>query len=331
MIKIVATAIDWQYRKPFRISRATITHSYCVRVQVSDLDGHVGHSEAEGLDYAGETQESMLAQIEAAAQQLNLTARAADVRQQLISILPLGGARNALDCALWDLEAKASGIPVWRLTNTQNFNAVETAYTLGISEPDQLRQAAKACGHYTLLKVKTNREQGLDPIRIVHQQVPHARLIVDPNQAWSGDDLVRYRNELSDLNVVLLEQPLSVDEDAILTTMRLPVPVAADESFTDTASINCLIGKYQVLNIKLDKTGGLTEALRAAQYGLSKGFKLMVGCSGGSSLAMAPGLILAQGADFVDLDGPLLLGHDCEFGLIYSGSKLEVPSQLLWG
>jgi L-Ala-D/L-Glu epimerase len=327
MLKLEAFQVDWPLKTPFTISRETLYDIPCIQVRLTDAQGRVGQAEAVGVDYAGETPETMLEQIEV----VRTRVEAGITRDDLQPILPAGGARNALDCALWDLEAKQSGIPAWKSAGLTALCPQPTAFTFGIMTEAELRLAARDYAHFPLLKIKTNRLLGLDPVRIVHEEAPNARFIVDPNQAWGAAELDLFAPHLTGLNVALLEQPVAVDQDDLLQGMTLPVPVAADEAFTDRLSIASFVGKYQVLNIKLDKTGGLTEALACAQEGKRQGFDIMVGCMVGSSLSMAPGTLIAQLSSFVDLDGPLLQSADCDHPIAYENGKIGAPSPELWG
>lgn len=319
--------IDWPLRQPFRIARATQTSIPCIQLTLTDDAGHRGRGEALGVDYAGETPSTMIAQIEAVRTRIEAGLSVNDAQ----ALLPAGGARNALDCALWDLRAKRSGVPAWRAAGLSNMAPKSTAYTIGIMDDRDLREAVRAHADHGLLKVKTDAARGLDPARIVHEEAPYARLILDANEGWDGAALVRFAGSLEALGVVLLEQPVSRDRDEVLRRIALPVPVAADEAFDDRRDLAALRGRYQVINIKLDKTGGLTEALACARDGLAHGFGLMVGCMAGSSLSMAPATIVAQFADFVDLDGPLLQVGDFMPPIGYAGGMIEPPSTALWG
>jgi L-Ala-D/L-Glu epimerase len=327
MLTLNVATVDWPLREPFTISRETITSIACVQVILNDDDGNTGRGEAIGIDYAGETPASMTAQIEATRRAIELGV----TRVGLQRLLPHGGARNAVDCALWDLEAKRSGVPVWQAAGLHRFEARPTAFSFGIMDDALLRATARRYADFSLLKVKTNKERGLDPVRILHEEVPNARFIVDPNQAWGAGELLRFAPDFEALNVALLEQPVAVADDELLRGLSLPVPVAADEAFNTQADILGFVGKYQVLNIKLDKTGGLTEALACAKAGKASGFGLMVGCMIGSSLSMAPGTIIAQHCDFVDLDGPLLQAADVDHPITYNGGMITPPTPLLWG
>lgn len=326
------TEVRWPLVTPFTIARDTAQDIACLQVRLTDGAGRSGRAEAIGVDYAGETVATMRADIEAVRGRIEAgLACAAETRAALQAWLPAGGARNALDCALWDLEAKQRGLPAWRIAGLPPPTPRATAFTLGIMDEAALRAGVRAHADFSVLKVKTDRAHGLDPARIVHEEAPRARLILDANASWGAADLARHAPHLAALGVALLEQPADPRDDDCLRGLALPVPVAADEAFIDRASLPRLAGKYQVLNIKLDKTGGLTEALACAEAGLAQGFRLMVGCMVGSSLSMAPATLIAQRCDFVDLDGPLLQSADCDHPIGYEGGCIGVPTSALWG
>jgi L-alanine-DL-glutamate epimerase-like enolase superfamily enzyme len=245
--------------------------------------------------------------------------------------MPPGAARNALDCAFWDLEAKCAGRPVHALAGHGAPQPLTTAFTISLGPPDAMAQAAAKASERALLKVKLGGAD--DPARIlaVRQAAPRAELIVDANEGWSGDDLARNLAACAQAGVTLVEQPLPAGRDDALAHMARPLPVCADESVHATASLAALIGKYDAVNIKLDKAGGLTEALAMAQEAERLGFALMAGCMVATSLAMAPAMLLAQRAHVVDLDGPLLLARDRPDGLRYDGSLVYPPQPALWG
>lgn len=319
--------VSWPMRTPFRISRITETQTDCIHVILTDAAGRRGRGEAIGVDYAGETQDTMIAQLEAVRGRIETGVSLAEAQH----LLPSGGARNALDCALWDLQAKQTGLATWMAMGLGRCQPVDTAYTCGIMDEAALRRMARDHAEHAWIKVKTDRDHGLDPVRIIHEELPRARLIVDPNESWGEVELRRFAGSLEGLNVALLEQPVSATDDEILRGLALPVPVAADEAFNDLATLSALAGKYQVLNIKLDKTGGLTEALNCARAGLGHGYQLMIGCMAGSSLSMAPAVLVAQICNFVDLDGPLLQAGDVEDPIIYERGRIGVPTAALWG
>ena len=326
-MKIATRIVTWPLRQPFTIARDTWTSITCIQATFTDAQGNIGRGEAVGVDYAGETPASMLAEIEAVRPRLDSSL----TLESLQLLLPAGGARNALDCALWDLNAKRSGVPAWRTAGLTSFEPRPTSFTFGIMTEQLLRSAARSYAHFPLLKVKTDRDHGLDPARIVHEEAPNASLILDANASWGETELRRFAPEFEKLKVVLLEQPVDPHEDEMLRAVSLPVPVAADEAFSDRRSIAGLKGKYQVLNIKLDKTGGLSEALACARSGLEQGYRLMVGCMVGSSLSMAPGVLVAQLCDYVDLDGPLLQASDVPHPIEYLDGRIGTPSPELWG
>jgi L-Ala-D/L-Glu epimerase len=327
MLKLETRIVDWKLKVPFTISRETLYSIPCIQVILTDENGITGRGEAVGVDYAGETPATMLGQIES----VRGLIEAGITLVSLQPLLPHGGARNGVDCALWDLIAKQSGVPAWKMAGLTSFDPRPTAFSFGIMDFAELRETAKQYAHFPLLKVKTNRELGLDPVRIIHEVAPNARFIVDPNQAWGVEELTHFIPDYERLNIVLLEQPVTIDNDEVLRGLALPVPIAADEAFNDRSDIPGFAGKYQVLNIKLDKTGGLTEALACARLGLDGGFRLMVGCMVGSSLSMAPGTIIAQMSDYVDLDGPLLQAEDVENPVSYDGGMITPPMAALWG
>lgn len=314
-------------REPFEIAREVITHQPVVMVRLSDAQGHSGVAEAAGVDYDGETPESMAAQIERVRAQLHDELSHAE----LLTLLPAGGARNALDCALWDLRAKQSGVPVWQAAGLPAWQPVTTAYTLGLGDEASTRRKARAARDYPLLKLKVDARRHLDVVRLVREEHPTARIVVDANQAWSMDLLKALLPELAAAGVELVEQPLARGQDEALLGFQSPIALAADESCTDRASLAHLRHRYQFINIKLDKCGGLTEGLALAAEARRQGFGLMVGNMCGTSLAMAPAFLLAQQCRYVDLDGPLLQTEDRAHPLHYQGGHITPPSPALWG
>jgi L-alanine-DL-glutamate epimerase-like enolase superfamily enzyme len=251
-------------------------------------------------------------------------------RGLLQSLLPPGGARNALDSALWDLEAKKTGRRAWEIAGLPG-NHLTTALTIGLDDAEVMGRKAGELRDYSILKLKLDGNDDLARVAAVHENHPAARIIVDPNQSWSFAKLEDLAPELARMQVELIEQPLPIGEDEELRDFRSPVPLCADESCQTSTCLPSLVGKYDYVNIKLDKTGGLTEGLKLADAALRSGFKLMVGCMGGSSLSMAPAFVVGQLCDFVDLDGPLLLKSDCPAPIHYRGSEMSPPSAELWG
>ncbi|MCH8155308.1 MAG: dipeptide epimerase, partial [Proteobacteria bacterium] len=320
----------------FTISRGTRTSAEPVVVELTDPgDAHAGghgrvvRGRGECVPYAryGETVDGVIAAIEG----LRAGIEAGLDRIGMQELLPAGAARNALDCAYWDLEAKRAGRPVWQLCGLAPLDAVTTAYTLSLETPEAMGRAAAANAARPLLKLKLAGPDDLARVEAVRANAPETRLIVDANEGWSLDDYVELAPRLARLGVVLIEQPLPAGQDAPLAGLPRPVPVCADESCHATESLAELAGRYDAVNIKLDKTGGLTEALALKQAALAQGYRIMVGCMLATSLAMAPAVLIAQGAAFVDLDGPLLLKRDRPEGLRYEGSTLHPPEPALWG
>jgi L-alanine-DL-glutamate epimerase-like enolase superfamily enzyme len=245
--------------------------------------------------------------------------------------MPPGAARNAIDCALWDLEAKEAKRRVWELADLPAPRPLTTAYTISLGTPEEMAQATRTAAHRPLLKIKLGGEGDEARIAAVRRAAPDATLIVDANEAWSEANLQRNLDACAETGVALVEQPLPAGQDAALERIKRPIPVCADESAHATASLAALQGRYDAVNIKLDKTGGLTEALAMSREAERLGLQIMVGCMVATSLAMAPALIVAQQAFIVDLDGPLLLAKDREPALRYEGSIVHPPDATLWG
>ena len=316
----------WPLDKPFRIARGVRTEARVIVVDVSDGE-HAGHAEAVPSKRYGETIESTIAQLE----QIFSKGEKFD-RQQLQRLLPAGAARNALDCALWDLEAKVSGKRAWELANIQIVNAVETAFTISLDTPEIMAAAAKANANAPILKLKLGGDYlDLPRIEAVRQEAPAARLIVDANESWSPSHYHNIISAVHRLGVELIEQPFPAGADDVLETLDHPIPVCADESCHTTADLPRLVNRYEVINVKLDKTGGLTEALRLTESARQKGFKILIGCMACTSLGIAPARLLASSADYIDLDGPLLLAGDRHHPLSYEAGKVGLPSCELWG
>lgn len=319
---ITAQAETFPLRNPFTISRGSKTEARVVTCTVT-RDGHRGWGE--GLPYPryGETVEEAVAAIRALPEGIT--------RTTLQEAMKPGAARNAVDCALWDLEAKASGRPVWQLAGLTAPKPVEIAFTLSLDTPEKMREAAARNAHRAVLKVKLGTPADMPRIEVVRQGAPNVRLIVDANEGWTPEVYTDLAPHLIRLGVEMVEQPLPQGADDMLGEIARPLPVCADESAHDAASLPGLIGKYDVVNLKLDKTGGLTEAIALAKGAKAAGAGIMVGCMVGTSLAMAPAMCLTPGAAFVDLDGPLLLRTDRDPGLSFSGSQVSPPAAALWG
>ncbi|WP_394790206.1 enolase C-terminal domain-like protein, partial [Rhodoferax sp.] len=268
------TSIEhWALNEPFEIAREVITDLPVLMLSLSDAEGRIGLAEAAGVDYDGETPQSMAAQIAAVLPQLH---DAVD-GSALLALLPAGGARNALDCALWDLRAKQTGVPVWQAASLAAPHPVTTAFTIGLGDAATTRRKLRAARHYPLLKLKVDADRHLDVVQMAREEHPGARLVVDANQAWSLALLQKLLPLLAQAGVELVEQPLPRGQDALLDGLATPIPLAADESCTDRASLPVLIGRYQYINIKLDKCGGLTEGLALAAAARQLGLGLMVG------------------------------------------------------
>lgn len=317
----------WEMVEPFEISREVITHQPVMILRLQDASGHRGWSEAAGIDYEGETPQSMVAQIAALQDRL----RDGLSHDEVAEMLPAGGARNALDCALWDLRAKQTGVPVWQAAGLPPWQPVTTAFTLGLGDEATTRRKARQARAYPLLKLKVDAQRHLDVVQMVRQEHPSARIVVDANQSWTVDLLRQLLPSLAAAGVELVEQPLPKGQDAELAGLSSPLPLAADESCTDRASLAQLLGRYQYINIKLDKCGGLTEGLALADEAARLGLGLMVGNMCGSSLAMAPAFVLAQRCAYVDLDGPLLQKTDSAHPMRYSHGVIQAPEAALWG
>jgi L-alanine-DL-glutamate epimerase-like enolase superfamily enzyme len=324
--QLTVGAESWPIAGTFTISRGSKTSADVVVVEI--LDGsHLGRGECVPYPRYDETIAGAIATIEALRPELE---RGLD-RATLQTAMKAGAARNAFDCALWDLEAKQAGRPVWQLAGLAPPQAATTAYTLSLGSVESMAAAAGANADRPLLKLKLSGPGDLDRVRAVHENAPRARLIVDANEAWTPEIYTALAPQLAPLGVELIEQPLPAGADAPLAGLARPVPVCADESCHDTASLAHIAGKYDAVNIKLDKTGGLTEALRLATAAKAAGLGIMVGCMVATSLAMAPALLLAADARWIDLDGPLLLARDREHGLAYEGSRVRPAAAALWG
>jgi len=316
----------------FTISRGSRTEAVVVEARLSD---GTCSGRGECVPYAryGETVESVMERIRGLEGAL---AGGLD-RAALQSALPAGAARNALDCAFWDLEAKRAGRRVWELDAYRALGGTPepgpeiTAYTLSLDTPDAMRASAAENAHRPLLKIKLGGEGDLDRLRAVRAGAPAARLVIDANEGWDGATYARIAPELVGLGVEMVEQPLPASDDAALAGIDRPVPVCADESAHDRATLSALAGKYDMINIKLDKTGGLTEALALRREAGRAGLAIMIGCMIGSSLAMAPAQLVAQGAAVTDLDAPLLLAEDRDVPMLYDDRGIHPPAAALWG
>ncbi len=310
----------------FTIARGSKTEAHVLYVELSD-GVHKGQGESVPYARYGESLDSAMAELET----VRTAIEAGLTRDTLQSLLKAGAARNAVDSALWDLQAKQSGVPAWKTAGLRRLDPLKTAYTLSLDSPEAMGAQAAANARRPLLKLKIGGAHDIDRVEAVRDNAPKARLIVDGNEGLSFDDLVRIAPDMKRLGVKLIEQPMKVGDDEQLKGYDSPVPLCADESLHTRDELERCAALYTCVNIKLDKTGGLTEALALKQAAKAKGLGIMVGCMVATSLSMAPAMLVAQGADFVDLDGPLLLARDREHGLDITGSMLAPPKAELWG
>ncbi|MGP1357001.1 N-acetyl-D-Glu racemase DgcA [Roseicyclus sp.] len=319
---ISVTRDTFRLAQAFTISRGSRTEAQVLTVRVT-REGVTGRGECVPYARYGETLDSVAEAIEALPGDIT--------REGLQEALPAGAARNAVDCALWDWEAKRAGRPVHALAGLPTPGPVTTAYTLSLDTPEAMRAAAAGQGHRPLLKIKLGTPDDMPRLEAVREGAPATRIIVDANEGWTAEVYTDLAPHLLRLGVQVVEQPLPAGQDDLLREIARPLPVCADESCHDRASLPDLVGKYDMVNIKLDKTGGLTEALALRAEAEAMGFRVMVGCMVGSSLAMAPAMLVAQGAEIVDLDGPLLLAEDRETPLRFEGSVIYPANPSLWG
>jgi len=325
-MKLHVAQDSFRLAKTFTISRGSRDVAHVLTVTLTDGE-HSGQGECVPYARYAETLDSVTAQIESVRDAL-----ANDLdRIALQHTLPAGAARNALDCALWDLEAKRTGTPVWQLAGLDEPMPVTTAYTLSLDTPAAMREAAQEHHAKPLLKIKLGGSGDVERLQAVRDGSPTSELIVDANEGWSLADYKTLAPVMVELGVTLVEQPLPAADDESLRDVQRLLPVCADEACHDLESLPTLRGKYDVVNIKLDKTGGLTEALALRSAARDSGFGIFVGCMVGSSLAMAPAVLLAQGAETVDLDGPLLLAEDRTPPITFAGAVMQPASRALWG
>jgi len=316
----------WPIAGSFTISRGAKTEAVVVVAEVGQ-GSLTGRGECVPYSRYGETPEATLEAIQAMREPL---AGGMD-RIALQARMPAGAARNALDCALADLEAKRAGQRIWNLLGRPAPEPRTTAYTISLGAPEAMADATAKAAHRALLKIKLGGDGDGARIAAVRKAAPSSELIVDANEAWTEDNLAANLKACADAGVTLIEQPLPAGKDEALARIKRPVAVCADESVHDRASLAGLRGRYDAVNIKLDKTGGLTEAMAMADAARALGFEIMIGCMVATSLSMAPAMLIAQAARFVDLDGPLLLAKDRDHGLRYEGSQVYPPDAALWG
>jgi L-alanine-DL-glutamate epimerase-like enolase superfamily enzyme len=318
----------WPLKQVFRISRGSRTEARVVVVTVGDGE-HIGRGECMPLARYNQSTTSVLAQVESINSVPDLN------RDKLQQLLPPGAARNALDCALWDLEAKISCKRVWELADIPIVEGVETSFTISLDTPEKMAACVRQLPGSDLprpLKLKLGGDNlDLQRVKAVREAAPVARLLIDANESWSSAHYQRIVPALKQLGVELIEQPFPADPDEVVQTLDHPIPVCADESCHTTADLPRLKNRYEVINVKLDKTGGLTEALRLCHRARESGFKLLIGCMVCTSLGMAPARLLASMTDWVDLDGPLLLAHDRQHRIPYEDGKIGMAPCELWG
>lgn len=321
-MELTARAEQFALKTPFTISRGTKVAAEVVTVEIRD---GAARGRGECVPYAryGESVPSVLDQIRGLPEKVT--------RGELARLLPAGAARNAVDCALWDLEAKQRGERAWALAGLARPGPEITAYTLSLDTADRMELAARENAHRPLLKIKLGTPEDMPRLEAVRRGAPRSRLIVDANEGWSAEIYGELAPHLLRLGVALVEQPVPAGEDDSLIGLIKPVPICADESCHDRDSFRKLKGKYDVINIKLDKSGGLTEALAMKRVAQQEGYGIMVGCMVGTSLGMAPAVLAAQGVGFTDLDGPLLLAEDRDVPLAYDGRGVHPSQAALWG
>lgn len=317
---------EWPLETPFRITGAEWVNSRSIVVQLWD-ENCLGRGEAQGVYYLDETAESLFDEAHAVVRDIE----GGLSRAELQKLLPAGGARNAIDCAMWDLECKKSGKTIWELTGIQP-KPVTTVFTIGLEPtPEEMAAKAASASDAPVLKIKLNEDRPYERLAAIRAARPDAILVVDANQGWSFEQLQDVIPKCVDLNLAMIEQPLPRGGDAQLEGFRSPITLAADESCLHTGELEQAIRRYDMINIKLDKTGGLTEALKLARAAKKQGKQLMVGNMMGTSLSMAPSFVVAQLCDFVDIDGPLLLKHDYPAGLQYDKGVVQKLDPAFWG
>jgi L-alanine-DL-glutamate epimerase-like enolase superfamily enzyme len=325
-MKISIHIEEWPLVTPFRITGVEWINSRGIVVQLSE-DDCLGRGEAQGVFYLDETAESIFEQAESVVN----TIESGITREELQDLLPAGGARNAIDCAMWDLECKKTGNSIWQLTGI-NPQSVTTVFTIGLEpEPEQMAAKAAAAAEAPILKIKLNEDRPVERLAAIRAARPDATLVVDANQGWDFEQLQDVISKCAGLDLAMIEQPLPRGGDAVLESFNSVITLAGDESCLHSGELEQAARRYDMINIKLDKTGGLTEALKLARAARQLGCKLMVGNMVGTSLAMAPSFVVAQLCDFVDIDGPLLLKHDHPNGLQYDKSVVNGLNPAFWG
>lgn len=321
-MKIDVSQDSFPLKSAFRISRGSKTKADVVTVKLT-RNGVQGWGECVPYPRYGETVESVTEQLQSVPPHIN--------RADLIETLPAGAARNALDCAIWDVKAKETNRRVWQLANLPKPKPLQTAFTLSLGTVENMTHAATQNAHRPILKLKVGTPDDLDRLVAVRNAAPDAKLVIDANEGWTIDDYQLLIGHLVDMNIALIEQPFPAGQDACLSNLDRPIPICADESVHTSEDLPALVGKYDCLNIKLDKSGGLTTAIDLKAKAQAMGFDIMVGCMVGTSLAMAPALLLASDATLVDLDGPLLLTKDRDTSISYDALGMHPAPAELWG
>jgi L-alanine-DL-glutamate epimerase-like enolase superfamily enzyme len=325
MLTIEAREETWPLKEVFRIARGACTETRVVVVTVNNGE-HTGRGECVPIARYNQSTDSVIAQIESIKGEMRLD------RQHLQGLLPAGATRNALDCALWDLQAKISGKRVWQLANIPVVPEVVTTLTISLDTDAKMAAAAKANSTAPILKLKLGGDDlDLQRVKAVREAAPAASLLIDANESWSRRHYEEIVPALTELGVALIEQPFPTEADEALETLDHSIPVCADESCHTSADLPGLKNRYETINVKLDKTGGLTEALHLCERAREDGFELLFGCMVCTSLGIAPARLLASPADYVDLDGPLLLAGDREYEIRYNKGRIGMPSRELWG
>ena len=324
-MQLTLTPRRWEMVAPFVTAGETVNHIDVLHVMLA-CEGHVGRAETMGVDYFGETVESLQAELSA----LDPALISRLDRETLQTLLPPGGSRNGLDCALWDLQAKQTAGGISAMTGI-TLTPLNTLFTLSLDDPDAMARRAHEVPHLTRLKLKLNADAPLDCLQAVREARPDAQLVIDANGSWTPQLVTAVGDGLARFGVALLEQPLPPDQDSALENLRYTVPLCADESFQSSADLEPVADRYDAINIKLDKCGGLTDALAIREWCQQNKKLIMVGNMLGSSLAMAPALVVGQGADFVDLDGPLWQQSDVRSSLIITHGRIQPPQSRLWG
>lgn len=326
VVKVSLREMNLELRVPFRISGDRWTSFPAIEIELQE-GRCVGRGEALGVDYLGESPATMIEQIEAILPSIE----AGVSRAQLLGLLPPGGARNAIDCALWDLEAKGAGMRVWQLAGL-DLKPIHTVMTIGLEDsPSAMAEKARAAAAFPVLKVKLNDDRPVERIEAIRKARPDAVIVIDANQGWSFEVLREVAEPLKSFGVAMIEQPLLRGSDESLEGYDSPLAICADESFLHSGELVQAARRYQMINIKLDKSGGLTHALEIGRMAKHLGLRLMVGCMGGTSLSMAPAFVMGLMCDFHDLDGPLLHTYDRPFGLEYQNGRVTPPEPELWG